>query len=65
MANVDNFYMLCPSCKGSGHLNWGSGPQSPGDSTTCPTCKDGGDNVVKVIGGLRHIYIGRVVKEQE
>jgi hypothetical protein len=60
MADKFRFYILCPSCSGTGLLTWGTDPQTPG-TTECPTCKDDIGNPLApvVYDGLRHVYGGR------
>ena len=60
MADQFRFYVLCPSCGGTGLLNWGASP-SQGGSHTCPTCADEEGNTLGPVefDGLRHVYAGR------
>jgi len=60
MADKLRFYQPCPSCSGTGLLNWGASP-SEGGTKECPTCKtDEGSPLGPVVfDGLRHVYVGR------
>lgn len=60
MADKFRFFIVCPSCGGTGLLPWGDSPSQPG-TKTCPTCEDdpGNDLAPVVFDGLRHIYGGR------
>jgi len=63
MADNFRYYIVCPTCNGTGLVSWGNGPAQSG-TQTCPTCRDDPEYVLgpKVFDGLRHIYEGRFEK---
>ena len=60
MADQFRLYELCPSCGGTGLVNWGAGP-GQGGTLECPTCVDDPEDeyAVQVYDGKRHVYVGR------
>jgi hypothetical protein len=60
MADELRLYVVCPTCNGTGVVQWGTAPCEPGPRE-CPTCKDArGDLAPVVFDDLRHIYVGRI-----
>ena len=60
MADQLRFYVVCPSCGGTGVVNWGNSPSQPG-THPCPKCQqDPPAGPVPVeFDGLWHVYQGR------
>jgi len=60
MADKYRLFIVCPSCDGTGLVNWGTSP-TQGGTQECPTCADdpGNDLGPAVFDGVRHVYAGR------
>ena len=64
MADKFKYYVICPSCHGTGFLQPHDEDNPSGDK--CKNCEDEtGAFGAKVFDGVRHIYAGRFEKIQD
>jgi len=63
MADKLRYYEPCPTCGGTGEVDW----ETEAGSHDCPTCVTNPPHgiEVKVFDGIRHVYKGRFEEVEE